>query len=120
MNLIAHLPVYLNVLSPCTVLALLPKEIDLKALQVSSLFVKGKAKVAGKDRYFHLQITASGLGRFGNDSEAELFKKVPSLEHMDALLDADDTTVVITLRGIGEMVPHNPDSFVDLAKPPSE
>jgi Domain of Unknown Function (DUF1080)/GMC oxidoreductase len=119
-NLLAHLRSNLTIRIPRTALAKLPKKIDLKALQVSALFVKGKARVAGKDRYFHVQITASGLGRFGNDSEAELFKKIPSLEHMGALLDADDTTVVITLRGIGEMVPHNPDSFVDLAKTPSD
>ena len=116
----AHLRSNLNIRIPRTALANLPAELDLKALQVSALFVKGKAKVAGQDRYFHLQITASGLGRFGNDSEAELFKKIPSLEHMDALLNADDTTVVITLRGIGEMCPHNPDSFVDLAKTPTD
>src|SRR5262249_56264929 len=71
-------------------------------------------------RYFQLQINASGLGRFGNNSEAELFKKVPSLEQLTALQQADDNTVVITLRGIGEMTPHNPDSFVDLAKTPSD
>ena len=91
-----------------------------RALQVSALFVKGKATIGGADRYFHLQITASGLGRFGNNSEAELFKKVPSLEQLNAMLQADDNTVVITLRGIGEMVPRNPDSFVDLAKTPTD
>ena len=119
-NYMAHLRSNLTIRIPRSALANLPAQIDLKALQVSALFVKGKATVSGRTRYFHLQITASGLGRFGNDSEAELFKKIPSLEHMNALLDADDTTVVITLRGIGEMTPHNPDSFVDLAKTPTD
>jgi len=45
-----------------------------------------------------------------------LFKKVPSLEQLDAMRNATDQAVVMTLRGIGEMTPHNPDSFVDPAK----
>jgi hypothetical protein len=40
--------------------------------------------------------------QMGVDSEAELFKKLPTLEHMDAMLRATDDTVVITIRGIGE------------------
>lgn len=115
-NLMVHLRSNLNIRVPrASVLAALPPNA-VRSLQVSALFVKGKAYIAGVDRYFHLQITASGLGRFGNNSEAELFKKVPSLEQLNAMLQADDSTVVITLRGIGEMVPHNPDSYIDLAK----
>src|SRR4051794_41629033 len=34
---------------------------------------------------------------------------------MDAMLRATDDTVVITIRGIGEMTPRNPDSFIDLS-----
>jgi hypothetical protein len=116
-NLIAHLRSNLSIRVPRAAIAGLP---IAGALQVSALFVKGKAQIGGVDRYFHLQITASGLGRFGNDSEAELFKKVPTLEHLSAMLEADDRTVVVTLRGIGEMAPHNPDSFVDLAKTSSD
>jgi len=78
------------------------------------LFVKGKAKVDARDRYFHLQITASGLTATGADSEAELFKKIPDLDNMEKLKRSDDTTVVITIRGIGEMTPHNPDSSVTI------
>jgi hypothetical protein len=55
------------------------------------------------------------LNKLGVDSEAELFKKLPTLEHMDAMLRATDDTVVITIRGIGEMTPRNPDSFIDLS-----
>jgi choline dehydrogenase-like flavoprotein len=91
-------------------LAKLPKQ----ALEASALFVKAKINTAGKDRYFHFQITASGLSKFGDDSEAELFKKIPTLEHLQDMLRADDTHVVITIRGIGEMAPHNPDSRIDL------
>jgi choline dehydrogenase-like flavoprotein len=122
-NLMAHLRSNLNIRIPrASIAAALPAlpPAALRALQVSALFAKGKTTVSGIDRYFHLQITASGLGRFGNNSEAELFKKVPSLEQLNAMLQADDTHVVITLRGIGEMTPQNPDSFVDLAKTPTD
>jgi choline dehydrogenase-like flavoprotein len=116
-NLMAHLRSNLHIRVPRAAIAGLPVA---GALQVSALFVKGKAQINGVDRYFHLQITASGLGRLGNESEAELFRKIPTLEHLSALLEADDRTVVITLRGIGEMVPQNPDSFVELATTPSD
>ncbi|MFA1626964.1 family 16 glycoside hydrolase [Rhizobium mongolense] len=116
-NLVAHLRSNLNIRVPRAAIAGVPAA---GALQVSALFVKSKAQINGLDRYFHLQITASGLGRFGNESEAELFKKIPTLDHVSAMLEADDKTVVVTIRGIGEMVPQNPDSFVDLAKTPSD
>ena len=77
-----------------------------------ALLVKGKAT---NGRTFHFQITAAGLSTLGIDSEAELFKKIPTLEHLDAMRRATDDTVVITIRGIGDMTPRNPDSFVDLS-----
>jgi len=49
------------------------------------------------------------------DSEAELFKKLPMLEDIESMLRATDDTVVLTIRGIGEMTPRNPDSFIDLS-----
>ena len=119
-NLMAHLRSNIDIRIPRAAIAAALPPGAARALEVSALFVKGKVPVGGVDRYFHLQITASGLGRFGNNSEAELFKKVPSLEQLTALQQADDTTVVITLRGIGEMTPHNPDSCIDLAKTPSD
>ena len=122
-NLMVHLRSNLNIRVPrASIAAALPAlpPAALHALQVSALFVKSKVTVGGVDRYFHLQITASGLGRFGNNSEIELFKKVPSLEQLNAMLQANDQTAVITLRGIGEMTPQNPDSFVDLAKTPTD
>ena len=120
-NLMAHLRSNLTIrVHKDSIKAALPNATALQALQASALFLKGMATIKGTDRYFHLQITASGLGRFGNDSEAELFKKVPNVEHVNDMLQADDTHVVITLRGIGEMTPFNPESFVDLAKTPSD
>jgi choline dehydrogenase-like flavoprotein len=113
-NLIAHLRSNLTIRVPATSLTSLQPSA-MTSLQASALFVKGKANIAGEDRFFHLQITASGLNKLGQDSEAELFKKIPDTEQMDAMLRAGDTHVVITLRGIGEMTPQNQDSFVRLS-----
>jgi choline dehydrogenase-like flavoprotein len=118
-NLIAHLRSNLTIRVSKTSLTSLPASAQ-SSLQASALFVKGKANIAGEDRLFHLQITASGLNKLGQDSEAELFKKIPDTEQMDAMLRADDTHVVITLRGIGEMTPQNPDSFVRLSPTKTE
>jgi choline dehydrogenase-like flavoprotein len=112
-NLMAHLRSNFNIRIPKASLKHLPQNIS-NALHCSALFVKAKTHVSGKDRYFHFQITASGLSRFGDNSEAELFQKVPTLEHLQDLLRANDTNVVVTIRGIGEMAPNNPDSKVDL------
>ena len=111
-NLIAHLRSNLTIRVPkASIAANLPATV-IPSLQVSALLVKGKA---ANGKTFHFQITASGLGKVGADSEAELFKKVPTLEHIDALRRATDDTVVITIRGIGEMAPRNPDSFIELS-----
>jgi hypothetical protein len=111
-NLIAHLRSNLAIRIPrAAVEANLPPTV-IPSLQCSALLVKGKA---ANGRTFHFQITAAGLNKLGVDSEAELFKKLPTLEHMDAMLRATDDTVVITIRGIGEMTPRNPDSFIDLS-----
>src|SRR5260370_1085991 len=88
---------------------------NIRALQVGALFVKGKATIGGRPRYFHLQITASGLGPTGTNSETELFRKVPDLEHVTAMRAADDSHVVVTVRGIAEMEPDNPASSGYLA-----
>jgi choline dehydrogenase-like flavoprotein len=111
-NLVAHLRSNLAIRIPrAAIAANLPPTV-IQSLQCSALLVKGKA---ANGRTFHFQITASGLNKLGVDSEAELFKKLPTLEHIDAMLRATDDTVVITIRGIGEMTPRNPDSFVDLS-----
>ena len=86
--------------------------LTIPSLQCSALLVKGKAP---NGRTFHFQITATGLSKLGTDSEAELFKKIPTLEHLQDMLRASDDTVVITIRGIGDMTPRNPDSFIDLS-----
>ncbi|MDP8929632.1 MAG: DUF1080 domain-containing protein [Actinomycetota bacterium] len=115
-NLQAHLRSNLHIRIPRTSLPGLPQQG--KALEVSALFVKGRASLDGRDRYFHLQITASGLPAAGAEAETELFKKVPDIDHLGALRRSDDTHVVVTLRGIGEMAPDNPDSTISLPTTP--
>lgn len=111
-NLIAHLRSNLTIRIPrAAIAANLPATV-IPSLQCSALFVKGRA---ASGRTFHFQITAAGLNQLGVDSEAELFKKIPTLEHIESIKRATDDTVVITIRGIGEMTPHNPDSFIDLS-----
>jgi choline dehydrogenase-like flavoprotein len=111
-NLMAHLRSNLTIRIPRSALpAGLPT-----ALAASALFVKGKFQHAANDfGYFHLQITASGLDKPTTDSEAELFKKVPEVDLLDALRQSNDDNVVVTIRGIGEMTPRNPDSKITLS-----
>jgi len=112
-NLMAHLRSNLTIRVPREAL---PNNEGLpKALQASALFVKGRHEHAdGTVGYFHLQITAAGLGTLGTDSEAELFKKIPDIDTFDAFRVVNDKWVVITIRGIGEMESQNPDSRVRL------
>jgi choline dehydrogenase-like flavoprotein len=111
-NLVAHLRTNLNIRVPrAAIVANLPPTV-IPSLQCSALLVKGKA---ANGRTFHFQITASGLQKLGANSEAELFQKIPTLEHLQDMLRATDDTVVITIRGIGDMTPHNPDSFIELS-----
>jgi hypothetical protein len=111
-NLIAHLRSNLTIRIPrAAIAANLPPTL-IPSLQCSALLVKGRT---ANGRTFHFQITAAGLNQFGVDSEAELFKKVPTLEDIESMLQATDNTVVITIRGIGEMTTRNPDSFIGLS-----
>lgn len=110
-NLVAHLRTNLHIRVPRSAIAANLPPTVIPSLQCSALLVKGKAT---NGRTFHFQITASGLQKLGDNSEAELFKKIPTLEHLQDLMRATDDTVVITIRGIGDMTPHNPDSFIDL------
>jgi len=113
-NLVAHLRSNLTIRISVSALSFLTPS-SRKSLEVSALFVKGKTIINGADHFYHLQITASGLGKLGDNSEAELFQKIPDVEHLEAMLNATDTDVVITIRGIGEMTTHNPDSFIRLS-----
>ena len=119
-NLLAHLRSNLTIrvsraaieASPSIPPAIKQQLQGSKALEASALFVKGRH--SGTGRHFHLQITASGLGAVGTDSEADLFKKIPDVDGFDSFRAATSDHVVITIRGIGEMEPDNPDSQVTL------
>jgi choline dehydrogenase-like flavoprotein len=118
-NLMGHLRSNLDIRVPRKALTNLG--VDIKELQASALFVKGRHTFGdGKAGHFHLQITASGLGALGTDSEAELFRKIPDIDGFDAFKGVTDTQVVITIRGIGEMEPQNSNSFVSLDSEPDE
>lgn len=112
-NLLAHLRSNLTIRIPRAALRTL--DASVKALQAGALFVKGRHQhTDGSVGYFHLQITAAGLGALGTDSEAELFKKVPDIDTFDGFRDATATHIVITIRGIGEMEAQNSGNFVRL------
>jgi len=114
-NLIAHLRSNVDIRVPRAALTALP--VAAKALEAAALFVKGQHQFQKPDgspdgvQHFHFQITASGLSTSGTDSEAELFKKIPDIDTFDAHKNATDSTVVITIRGIGEMEPKNDNDF---------
>jgi len=112
-NFIAHLRSNLTIRIPRDALTALNPAV--KALQASALFVKGRHGASTTAGHFHLQITAAGLEKPGGDSEAELFKKIPDVETLEAMRQANDQTVVITIRGIGEMEPQNAGSSITLS-----
>lgn len=124
-NLMAHLRSNIDFRVPRAALATLSPTV--KALQTSALFLKGQHKFKRPDGtedgtvgHFHFQITASGLGNIDTNSEAELFQKVPDIDTVNQHLHASDSHVVITIRGIGEMEPGNPNSNVTLDLDPSQ
>ncbi|HEV8261413.1 MAG TPA: family 16 glycoside hydrolase [Burkholderiales bacterium] len=109
-NLMAHLRSNLTIrIARASLPAGLPA-----ALSTSALFVKGRAG----GRSFHLQISASGVDPKSGNAEAELWQKIPDIDTIGALRAADDQTVVITIRAIGEMEPQNTGSFVRLDSDP--
>jgi hypothetical protein len=65
--------------------------------------------------HFHLQITASGLKGLDTNSEAELFQKVPDVDTIDVLRLADEDSVVVNVRGVGEIQPGNAATRVTLS-----
>ncbi|HEX7183971.1 MAG TPA: family 16 glycoside hydrolase [Thermoanaerobaculia bacterium] len=118
-NLMAHLRSNLTIRVPRSAIAGLDPAI--KELQASALFVKGRhAYDDGSAAHFHLQITAAGLDKPSGDSEAELFKKIPDIDTFQNFRHVTDNQVVVTIRGIGEMEPQNPASFVRLDPEPDE
>jgi hypothetical protein len=79
---------------------------ETRELQISALFVKGihTHPIDNSKGHYHFQITASGVGELGKNSEAELFQKIPNIDDLDQFRDLTDKWIVITVRSIGEMV----------------
>ncbi len=101
-NLMAHLRSNLTFRIPHSSFSSLNLTKDLA---VSALFVKGiHTRSNGSKGHFHIQITASGVGELGMNSEAQLFKKIPNIDELDQFQDLNDKWIVVTLRGIGEMI----------------
>lgn len=114
-NVMAHLRSNFDIRIPREALQHLVEDEADEELQASALFVKGRfTRSDGSVGHFHQQITASGLGFMDANSEAELFRKVPDIDDFEVFRNADDGAAVITIRGIGEMVPTNPLSSVNL------
>ncbi|MFL6446237.1 MAG: family 16 glycoside hydrolase [Bryobacteraceae bacterium] len=112
-NLMAHLRSNLTIRIPRSSLSGLPPGVQ--ELQASALFVKGRHDHPDhKFGHFHLQITAAGLDVLSADSEAELFKKIPDVDTYERFKHITDDQIVITIRGIGELRPNNPNTRVTL------
>lgn len=105
-NLMAHLRSNLTIRIPRSSFGAQLDPATNKELSVSALFVKGIQDRGPGERpgHFHLQITASGVGQLETNSEAELFKKIPDLDTLDRFSELTDDKIVVTIRGIGEMV----------------
>lgn len=70
-----------------------------KQLEAAALLVRGSN---GKGRY-HLQVTAAAVA--GANSEAAMWRMIPDIELLDkTLASQQEDWIVVTLRGIGEMV----------------
>jgi choline dehydrogenase-like flavoprotein len=86
-----------------------------KDLQASALFVKcRKAHTDGTVSHFHLQITAAGMKGIGTNSEAELFQKIPDIDTIDIFRQANEDSIVMTVRAVGELQAGNSGNHVTL------
>lgn len=114
-NLIAHLRSNVVLRVPLGALGNPLAGAAIPTVPVSALFAKGSANLGGRDHFFHVQITASAGTASATDPEADLFQKVPDLDQVEHMREATATSVVIALRGIGEMAGQNASSRVQLA-----
>lgn len=108
-NLMAHLRSNLTFRIPRTAFGSTLDPVlhpETRELQISALFVKGIHTHPGDGSigHYHFQITASGVGEAGKNSEAELFQKIPNIDDLDQFKDMTDKWIVVTVRSIGEMV----------------
>ncbi len=120
-NLLSHVRSNYTFRIPRQALRQLPQGI--RDLEASALFVKGRTvheDTDGSVSYFHLQITAAGGTAVGTNSEAELQVKIPDIDQIEQFRSVDDDHVIVTLRGVGELQPHNPANRVTLSSETDE
>ena len=86
-------------------------------LQASALFVKCRTDPHpdGSVSHFHLQITASGLKGLDANSEAEFSRRCRTSTRSMSCALADEDSVVVNVRGVGEIQPNNPATRVSLS-----
>jgi len=100
-NLMAHLRTNLTIRLPRAGFPGVPPDAQTSALFVKGRHTQGQPADAG---HFHVQITASGVaGAQADNSEIELFQKIPDIDFLQAHAMANDNFVIVTLRGIGEL-----------------
>ncbi len=117
-NLMAHLRSNIHLRVPRAAIS----EALASELQAAGLFVKCRFQYPGTNKAgtFHLQLTAAGRGLEGQRYSEELNRTIPDLDTLEVFEQATDSTIVITVRGIGEMTPDNPDSHVTLDQNPAQ
>lgn len=115
-NLMAHLRSSLTMRIPRGSLpGLEPTPAELETgPQISALFVRGMHSGLHRTGSFHLQITACGLNPREPGSEALMWQQIPDIDLVGAMHAADDSSVIITIRAIGEMEPQSPSNRVQL------
>jgi hypothetical protein len=78
--------------------SILPPSLPVQ-LEAAALLVRGSTP---QGRY-HLQVTAAAIE--GSNSEAVMFRMIPDIELLNEMLSSQTSEwIVITLRGIGEMI----------------
>ena len=82
--------------------------------QISALHLRGIHRGLYRTGSFHLQITACGLNPREPDSEASIWQQIPDIDLVSAMRTADDSSVIIAIRAIGEMEPQSPSNRVQL------
>jgi choline dehydrogenase-like flavoprotein len=120
-NLLSHMRSNYTFRIPREALADLPA--DVADSETSALFIKGcrtHHATDGSVSHCHLQVTAAGRKGAASTSEAELRQAIPDADTVDNFLSAEDDHVVITLRGVGELQPHNPANRVSLSEDTDE
>ena len=71
-------------------------------LETAALIVRGSSPAGGRNRQFHLQVTAAASP--GANPETNMFTAIPDIDHYDQIRASQDPQwVVLILRGIGEM-----------------